>query len=345
MNGTDPSAKQIIVFGAGAYGQALAAAALESGQSVLILAPNEAALSSARANPRLSSCSFKAMDLVAESDPLEGWNTALVLMVVPCQSLRAAATWLSQRWKHDTGPAVVSASKGVEQSTLLLPHDVLGEVLPQGSRVAVLSGPSFAKELSAGMMTSVVCASSEPAFTRSCAERLHRPNFRVYGSHDVVGVEVGGALKNVIAMVAGAVDELKLGHNARSAVITRGLGEITQVGVALGADPLTFLGLSGLGDLVLTCTGDLSRNRTFGMRLAKGERARDIIADLGQVVEGYTTTQSAYGLSRKHQLDTPIVNAVYSVLYEDVPVKEALQQLMSREQRLEFSWARGDAPK
>lgn len=333
-------AEQIIVFGAGAFGRALAASAREAGHRVTLLAPTSHDLGPAQGSERLRGCDFHGMESVARTWGT-GFHKPLVLMVVPCQALRSACSWLSEHWVGAEPPDVLSACKGVEQGSLALPHEVMSQVLPTGSRVAVLSGPSFARELEAGMMTSVVCAARDPGLVQRCSELLHRPHFRVYASDDIVGVEVGGALKNVVAMVAGAVDGLKLGENARAAVITRGLGEITQVGVAMGADPLTFLGLSGIGDLVLTCTGNQSRNRTFGLRLAEGLSPQTIMADLGQVVEGYATARSAYDLVEKLQLDTPIIRAVYAVLYEGLPLPKALESLMSRDQKPEFGWAKG----
>ena len=233
---------------------------------------------------------------------------------------------------------MVSAAKGIEQKTFLLPHQILAEYLPSTAHIGALSGPSFARELAAGLPTAVVLASKSAQLRERTEMLLHRDFFRVYGASDVVGVEIGGALKNVIAMVAGAVDGLQLGNNARAAVVTRGLGEIAQLGVAMGADPLTFLGLSGLGDLILTCTGDLSRNRQFGLRLAAGETPAEIIGGAGQVIEGVTTAQSAYDLSQKLGLDTPILNAAYSVLYEHLSIKEAVFSLVSRERKGEFDW-------
>ena len=343
---TNPKAAvQIAVFGAGAFGQALAAAAVQSGHLPTVFAPTQNDLAAAQANPALVSCRFVSMN-----DNKNYWHQEnnhiipqLIVMAVPCQALRSAAGWLKQ--SLDLGSTkhrleIVIASKGVEQKTLLLPHQILEDVLGKDHFLAALSGPSFASEIVRGLPTSVVCASTHVDFVKKCARLLHRPNFRIYGSRDIIGVEVGGALKNVVAMVAGAADGLGLGNNGRAAVITRGLGEMTQVGVSLGADPLTFLGLSGLGDLVLTCTGDLSRNRTFGTRLASGERPADILKNLGEIVEGYSTAQSAYELSHQHHLDTPIIDAVYGVLYQNVPIASAFEALGKREQKEEFEWVK-----
>jgi glycerol-3-phosphate dehydrogenase (NAD(P)+) len=345
----DLKSETIAVFGAGAFGQALSAAVLQSGHRPTIFAPTSGNLASAQMNPALAGAKFFAMDSgnggywsgasVGEGGKVmhPEWP-ALVVMAVPAQALRSAAQWLKDQAPAGAHFAVVVASKGVEQGTLDLPHEVISAVLGVGADVAAISGPSFAIEIVRGMPTSVVCASRNAAFVRRCALLLHRPNFRIYGSKDITGVEVGGALKNVVAMAAGAADGLGLGHNGRAAVITRGLGEITQVGCALGADPITFLGLSGLGDLVLTCTGELSRNRTFGVRLASGEPPEAIMKSLGEVVEGYSTALSAFELSRKLGTNTPIIDAVHGVLYEGVPVAVAFEQLARREQKQEFEW-------
>lgn len=342
-------ATQIAVFGAGAFGQALAAAAVQSGHLPTLFAPTQKDLLAARSNPALRSCHFVAMD--ENSNYWHQQKNAvaaralpeLIVMAVPCQALRAAAAWLRRSTDLDRVKQrleIVIASKGVEQRTLLLPHQILEDVLGAEHFLAALSGPSFASEIVRGLPTSVVCASHHVDFVKKCARLLHRPNFRIYGSRDIIGVEVGGALKNVVALVAGAADGLGLGNNGRAAVITRGLGEMTQVGVSLGADPLTFLGLSGLGDLVLTCTGDLSRNRTFGMRLASGEKPEDILKNVGEIVEGFATAQSAYELSKQHHLDTPIIDAVYGVLYQNVPIAQTFEALGKREQKEEFEWAK-----
>lgn len=312
----------VAVVGAGAFGSALAACAQAGGCEVTLLD-----------KPQLATFSGD----LSEFD--------LLILAVPTQALRSVGQWMHEKIAKPPGSQgkefwVVSAAKGIEQKTLLLPHQILAEYLPSQAHIGTLSGPSFARELAAGLPTAVVLASHSKQLRERAELLLHRDFFRVYGASDIVGVEIGGALKNVIAMVAGAVDGLKLGNNARAAVVTRGLGEIAQVGVALGADPLTFLGLSGLGDLILTCTGDLSRNRQFGLRAAAGESPAQIIASAGQVIEGVTTAQSAYELSQKWGLDTPILKAAYTVLYENLSIKEAVFALLSRERKGEFDWIR-----
>jgi glycerol-3-phosphate dehydrogenase (NAD(P)+) len=189
-----------------------------------------------------------------------------------------------------------------------------------------------------GLSTSVVVATVSDSLMERAEKLLHTKKFRIYHSADCVGVDIAGALKNVIALVAGAVDGLGMGSNARAAVVTRGLGEIAQMGVKLGGFSLTFLGLSGLGDLILTCTGDLSRNRQFGLRIAQGESPKHIIESMGQVIEGVTTAESAFLLSQKLQLDTPILETVYGVIYKNVPLRDAVAALTQRESKGEFDW-------
>lgn len=337
----------VVVVGPGVFGRALATCASQGGAHVTLLGLNEASLSDSRKDTFLCS----SVDLATMEDSgLQVLHNAvidLLILAVPCQALRNVSEWIRlQLWpliNHESCRTVVlCAAKGIELETLKLPHEVMRECLPSDVGIGVLSGPSFAKELHAGLPTAIVVA-SESEEVKTVAERLlHRPHFRVYGTDDVVGVELGGALKNVIATVAGVVDGLDLGHNARAAVVTRGLGEMTQMGVALGANPMTFLGLSGLGDLILTCTGDLSRNRRFGLAIAKQHSGSidDALAEIGQVVEGYTTARSAYLLSEKLKLDTPILKMAYEVLYEGRPVRDAVRHLLNREQKGEFDWIR-----
>ncbi len=332
---------RIAIVGAGAFGQALAVCCINAGVQVTMFNRDEKGLEILRQDAQFAACEFVS---------IPNWNGDfasfdLVLLSIPCQVLRQIGIWITDsliRFHKSVEKIpelfVVSAAKGIEQKTVLLPHQILAEVLPKAAKIGTLSGPSFAKELRAGLPTAVVLASQSPEMHHRAETLLHRSFFRVYGSDDIVGVEIGGALKNVIALVAGAVDGLELGHNARAAVITRGLGEITQVGMKLGAQPLTFLGLSGLGDLILTCTGDLSRNRQFGLRMARGESASSIIESMGQVIEGFTTAQSAFELVTKLQLDTPILKLVHLVAAGKIPVRDALMTLLNRSQKGEFDW-------
>ncbi len=230
------------------------------------------------------------------------------------------------------GGIIVSASKGIENRTLLTMSQVLQEVLPSQfhSRIAVLSGPSFARELAQRFPTAVVVAAKDQVIAQRIQELFSTPYFRTYTSPDIIGAELGGALKNVIALAAGVCDGLELGFNARAALLTRGLAEITRLGVTMGANPLTFSGLAGAGDLLLTCTGDLSRNRAVGIKLGKGMKIKEILSGMKMVAEGVKTTKSAYELSRKNQVEMPITEQVYYILYKNKPPGEAVKALMSR---------------
>jgi glycerol-3-phosphate dehydrogenase (NAD(P)+) len=260
----------------------------------------------------------------------------LVLLVPPAQHLREVSRAAAP---HIAADAVVAvASKGIEEEKLALMSEVLEETLPAvgPDRLAFLSGPTFAREVASGLPTDVVAASPEMTAARRLQPWLHSPTFRVYSSDDPIGVEVGGALKNVIAVAAGACDGLGLGSNARAALVTRGLAEITRLGVALGANPLTFLGLSGVGDLVLTCTGDQSRNRTLGAKVAAGFDPESFLASQHSVAEGFYTAAAARELARKKKIDMPITEQVYQVLHRRRPLLDALKSLLEREYKEEL---------
>lgn len=340
----DAIQSRVLVIGPGVFGRALAMCAYQAGSQVTLLGLDEETLVDAKK-------AFAGIDGVSLSkmnqqslDQLKGVEVSLIILAIPCQALSSVADWCRDVLWPVLQPVrripVLCAAKGVELGTLKLPHEILAERLPETAGIGILSGPSFAKELQAGLPTAIVVASTQEDVRRAGETLLHRPHFRVYGTDDVVGVELGGAIKNVIAVVAGVVDGLQLGHNARAAVVTRGLGEMAQMGVALGAHPMTFLGLSGLGDLILTCTGDLSRNRQFGLALAQKSdlSVASILAEMGQTVEGYSTARSAYLLSQKLKLDTPILRMAYEVLYENRPVRDAVAHLLHREQKGEFDW-------
>src|SRR5581483_9501853 len=254
----------------------------------------------------------------------------LVVSVVPAQhTRRVVALWAP----HAAGDAiVVSAAKGIELETNGLMSDVFAEVLPERlrARVTFLSGPSFAREVAERHPTAVVVAARDEALAERVQHLVAQPAFRVYRSTDVVGVEVGGALKNVIAVATGISDGLGLGLNARAALITRGLAEITRIAVRLGADPTTLMGLAGMGDLVLTCTGDSSRNRTVGLALGRGRRLADVLHGMPQVAEGVTTARAAHALARRLGVDTPLIDEVYAVLHEDRPLEGVVERLMTR---------------
>ena len=227
----------------------------------------------------------------------------------------------------------VSATKGIENDSLMRMTEVIPQVLDKKlkPRIGALSGPSFAKEVAKGDPTAIVIASTDTDLAATVQREFSDPSFRVYTNTDVVGLELGGALKNVIAIAAGVCDGLGLGHNTIAALITRGLAEITRLAVACGAKPATMAGLSGMGDLVLTCTGGLSRNRTVGVELGKGRKLPDIIAGMhGMVAEGVLTTNAAVGLARKHKVEMPITEQMHLILHEHKPPREAIHELMTR---------------
>jgi glycerol-3-phosphate dehydrogenase (NAD(P)+) len=227
------------------------------------------------------------------------------------------------------------ACKGFELESLRLPHEIVAETLPAWREVGVLSGPSFALEVARGLPAALTVASHEEAFARRAAAALHHAPLRIYSSTDVVGVELGGALKNIVAIAAGICDGLGLGANARAALVTRGLAEMARLGVRMGGEPDTFMGLTGLGDLVLTATGDLSRNRTVGIRIAGGLPVQRILAELGHVAEGVSSARAARELARRHAVDMPITEAVCAVLFEGLAPASAVETLLSRETRPE----------
>ena len=224
----------------------------------------------------------------------------------------------------------VSATKGLEQASLLRMSQVAGDVLPSGTKIAVLSGPTFAREIAAGEPAAVVVASADGETAARVQEAFSGPTFRLYTNSDTIGVEIGGALKNVIAIAAGVCSGLGLGNNTLAALITRGLAEITRLAVAMGGQPKTLAGLAGLGDLVLTCTGELSRNRRIGTELAKGRRLGEIVGSMPMIAEGVETCDAAVALGAKFGVDLPIIQQMHAVLYESRSPRAALRELMER---------------
>ncbi len=334
----------IAVVGAGAWGTALAIHAARMGHTVRLWAREREVFQSAESarenTPFLPG--FALPDAVTVTlDFAEALRDAeLVILVPPSKYLRDVARSTAPLIAKDALVAV--ASKGIEESSLKLMSDVLAEVLPDvpAERMAFLSGPTFAKEVAKGLPCDIVAASKAMAACEPIQRLLHAPTFRIYASGDPVGVEVAGALKNVIAIAAGACDALQLGLNARAALLTRGLAEITRFGVALGADPLTFLGLAGVGDLFLTCTGELSRNRQLGTEVAKGIDAATYLATQRTVAEGFYTAHAAYDLAQKLGIDAPIIEQVHFVLHRGRPLLEALRLLVTREFKHELQGIR-----
>lgn len=225
--------------------------------------------------------------------------------------------------------------KGMEAETAKLPHQIVAEELGAKALCGALSGPSFADEVARGMPTAITLAANNSDFARQMALELHSSHLRIYANDDLPGVEVGGAVKNVMAIATGICDGLGLGYNARAALMTRGLAEIARLGVALGGQPKTFMGLAGMGDLILTCTGDLSRNRRVGLALAAGKKLPQILADLGHVAEGVSTVREVARLAVQLNIEMPITQAVDAILHRDVPAAEAVEKLLSRDPKPE----------
>jgi glycerol-3-phosphate dehydrogenase (NAD(P)+) len=265
----------------------------------------------------------------------------LILLVVPSHLLRNVANRMAGTLP--AGVVLVSAAKGIENRTHLTMSGVLREVLPEVSmdHLAILSGPSFAREVAQKVPTAVTVASKSPSTAQFVQAVFSCPYFRVYTHEDVIGVELGGAAKNVIAIAAGIIDGLGLGLDTRAALITRGLSEMRRLGVNLGADPRTFSGLSGVGDLILTCTGNLSRNYTVGKKIGGGMSLQEILSEMKMVAEGVKTAKSIYDLSRKINVEMPICEEIYRILYENITPAEALVRLMTRSLKDEFDgWER-----
>jgi glycerol-3-phosphate dehydrogenase (NAD(P)+) len=326
---------KITVLGAGAWGTALALHLARSHPVVLWTRNQEhlVEMQKSRANQRyLGDYAFPETLRVEGDFQAALRDTDLILSVVPTAGFRQA---LHEIVTGGCKAPVVWANKGLERGSAKLMPQVAAEELPPGQLRGLLSGPSFAGELARGLPTAMTLAADDNAFAQEAAAAMHGGNVRVYTSNDVVGAAVGGALKNVMAIAAGISDGMGFGNNARAALITRGLAEITRFGLALGGRLETFMGLAGAGDLVLTCTGDASRNRTVGLRLATGETLEQIVSSLGHVAEGVPTTREVHDLAQKMGVDMPITNEVNRVLSEGLSPRVAVENLLSREQKAE----------
>lgn len=329
--------RAIAVFGAGSWGTALALLLARNGHPTLLWAhrpEHAAAMARERRNPRflpdqhfpdtLQVCSAFGEALAAADD---------LLLVVPSGGFRETLEALAPR----LGPRhrVAWGTKGLEPGSHLLLHELARRVLGEAIPLAAVSGPSFAGEVARGLPTALTVASEDETFAQAVAARLHGPSVRAYTSGDVIGVEIGGAVKNVLAIAAGIADGLGFGANARAALITRGLAEVTRLGVALGGRAETFTGLAGLGDLVLTCTDDQSRNRRMGLGLGHGQSVAETQAAIGQVVEGVRTAREVRALAAERGVEMPITEQVYGVLYDGVAPEQAVRALLEREPKPE----------
>jgi glycerol-3-phosphate dehydrogenase (NAD(P)+) len=330
---------RLAVIGAGAWGTALAIQGVRAGFAPRLWVYEPELLSIIRTsaeNPwflpgiQLPETIEPSGDLAAVVSGAE-----IVVIAVPSHVFRGVARAMVAHVAP--GARVLSAAKGIEENRLARMSEILGEVLPAArrSRVAVLSGPTFALEVGHGRPTAAVLASHDPDIARDLQRALGTPTFRLYTQADVTGVELGGALKNIIAIATGIADGLELGANARAALLTRGLAEITRLGVALGARPRTFAGLAGLGDLILTCTGELSRNRRLGLALARGQSLAEWQASTRSVAEGVRTAQAGLALAERAGVTAPVIAEVAAVLFERKAPREALLALLSRSARPE----------
>jgi glycerol-3-phosphate dehydrogenase (NAD(P)+) len=331
-----PSAEPMTVIGAGSWGTALAIQLAREGHPTQLWGRDGVQLDAMRRTRRnaryLPDAGFPGTLHVADDlrQALEAARDALI--AVPSHAFRATLESIKPFLRPDT--RIAWATKGFEIATGLLPHQVARQVL--GERPgAVLSGPTFAREVGAGLPTAMTVASRDERFARELALSLSGPSFRAYTQTDIMGVEVGGAVKNVIAIGSGIADGMGFGANTRVALITRGLAEMMRLGVKLGAARETFMGLAGLGDLVLTCTDDQSRNRRFGMALGRGQSLSDAASGIHQVVEGLTAARAVYDVAQRLSVDMPICHEVYRVMHEGKAVRAAVQALMGREVRSE----------
>jgi glycerol-3-phosphate dehydrogenase (NAD(P)+) len=329
-------AEPMTVIGAGSWGTALAILLAREGHLTHLWGRDAAqldAMRSARRNLRYLPDALFPETLRVTSDLREALHDARdALIAVPSQAFRATLERVRPHLAPHT--RIAWATKGFEIATGLLPHQVVGEVLG-ATPGAVLSGPTFAKEVGSGLPTAMTIASTDAQFAKELALSLSGPRFRAYTQTDIMGVEVGGAVKNVIAIGTGIADGMGYGANTRVALITRGLAEMMRLGVKLGAARETFMGLAGLGDLVLTCTDDQSRNRRFGMALGRGESQAQAQGVIHQVVEGVLAARAVYDVALRLQVDMPICREVYGIMYENKPVAAAVQALMGREVRSE----------
>lgn len=327
----------ISVIGAGAWGTALAIS-LANKHNVTLWGRDDAQIE----EMRRTRCNHRYLPEITLPDRihLSANITAaleeaeLVIVAVPTAALRPLLEQLAQSARTF---GVVWVCKGFEAKSSKLPHQVVEEVLPQRFPRGVLSGPSFAQEVARGLPTALTFSSADEDFARKTALALHHALLRIYVSSDVVGVEVGGAVKNVMAIASGICDGMGLGHNARAALLTRGLAEITRLGLKLGGRPETLAGLSGLGDLILTCTGDLSRNRQVGLLLAQDHDLEGILRRLGHVAEGVYTVREVHRLAHQLEIEMPICEAVYRILYEHIPAAKMVAELLNRAPNQEFA--------
>lgn len=327
---------RIAVIGAGAWGTALAIAF--SARHAVTLWTRDERVARAMRETRENTPYFPGFALPPSLQVEADFDAAvsdaeLLLLATPVLGFRTSLRRL--RENAQIRP-MLWVCKGLEAETARLPHQIVAEEWGDGVLYGALTGPSFAEEVARGLPTAVTLAANDGAFARATALELHTPLLRIYAGDDLPGVEVGGAVKNVMAIAAGICDGLGFGYNARAALVTRGLAEIARLGVALGGRAETFMGLAGMGDLVLTCTGDLSRNRRVGLALAAGKTLPQILSELGHIAEGVSTAREVAQLADRMGIDMPITQAVSAILYRGMPAAEAVAQLLSRDPKPEI---------
>jgi len=327
--------EKIGVIGAGAWGTALSILLSDKGHDVTLwMYEKDLAEETARTRDnRVYLPGFTLPESIQVTSSLETAvrDKAIILSVVPSHTVRVVSKQFTPFLSGDG--VIVSASKGIEIETLMPLSEVFKDILPEQfhERLCILSGPSFAKEVAQKMPTAVALASHNPVIAKKVQAIFSNPYFRIYTNPDVIGVELAGSLKNVVAIAAGVLEGMGYGYNTMAALLTRGLAEMARLGIAMGGNLHTFSGLAGMGDLVLTCTGGLSRNRTLGVRIGKGEKLNDIMSGMKSVAEGVKTARAARYLARKYNVDMPIVDEVYQLLYEEKDPKQAVKDLMNRE--------------
>ncbi len=324
------------VLGAGAWGTAVALRLAKKGRNVLLWAyePDLVAIIRETRENSFYLPGVVLPETIDVTNDLQraGVSSDIVIMATPSFALRATVTQIAATLKNRR---ILILTKGLETDSLLRMSQVAEELIGPAAGIAVLSGPSFAREVAASVFTSVVVASKTMDLARFFQELTHGESFRVYTNDDMTGIEIGGALKNVMAVGAGIIQGLQLGSNTLAAYITRALAEIKRLGKALGARETTFMGLSGIGDLILTCTGPLSRNRLFGIELSKGRKAADIVTSQRTVVEGYYTIDAAYRLSRSLEIEMPITEEIYKITYEGKDLRASIEDITRRDYKEE----------
>jgi glycerol-3-phosphate dehydrogenase (NAD(P)+) len=329
--------KKIAILGAGSWGTTLALLAARNGCQTLLWGHNPdhiAALAQDRQNNRyLPDYLFpENLAVTAELAEVAAFSD-LILVCVPSHAFKKTLIELKPHFSSKI--KIAWASKGFNPDDGSLLHETVAGIFSAQTPAAILSGPTFAREVAANLPTAITIASSQPDFAKQLSNILHGGLFRTYTSSDVIGVEVGGAVKNVLAIAAGIADGLGFGANTRAALITRGLNEIIRLGIKLGGKQETFMGLAGLGDLILTCTDNQSRNRRFGLALGLGKDRTTAIKEIGQQIEGISATKEAFLLAKKYAIDMPITEQTYKVLYEGLAPRTAVQNLLAREQKAE----------